>query len=147
VICLDASVVAKLFLQEERSELADALYDALLAAGNPIIAPPLLLIELTNITRKQMRGATGISLTEATAILENLIALPIEIRNPDGLHVLALAIADEFGLPATYDAHYIALAALSSCDFWTDDQRLVHRVGQALPFVRWLGVFVPNAAK
>jgi predicted nucleic acid-binding protein len=57
------------------------------------------------------------------------------------MHMLALDFADTYGLPAAYDAHYLALADLLDCEFWTDDRRLLQRVGRDLPFVRWLGDF------
>jgi predicted nucleic acid-binding protein len=48
----------------------------------------------------------------------------------------ALAIAAAYGLPAAYDAHYVALAQHLDCDLWTDDQRHLCQLGGALPFVR-----------
>ena len=55
--------------------------------------------------------------------------------------MLALDIADAYGLPAAYDAHYLALADLLGCEFWTDDRRLLRQVSHDLLFVRWLGDF------
>ena len=72
----------------------------------------------------------------ATGHLDDFLALPIEFHNPAGLHHRALAIAESHNLPATYDAHYLALAEYLSCELWTDDQRLLRRVGSSLPFVR-----------
>ena len=43
-----------------------------------------------------------------------------------------------------YDAHYLALSQLLGREFWTADQRLLRQVQGALPFVRWLGDFVPS---
>ena len=51
----------------------------------------------------------------------------------------ALALADALGVPATYDAHYLALAEHLGCELWTDDQRLIRIVATSLPFVRWIG--------
>ena len=42
MICLDASVAAKLLLNEEWSEQARLLYRSTLGMCEPIIAPPLL---------------------------------------------------------------------------------------------------------
>jgi predicted nucleic acid-binding protein len=139
MICVDASVAVKWILEEERSDQADALYDATVDAGEPIVAPPLLPLEVTNILRQRMRAQSGISLVTATEFLDAFLALPIEFHNPAGLHHQALVLADAFGLPATYDAHYLALAEDLGCELWTDDQRLMRQVATSLPFVRWLG--------
>jgi predicted nucleic acid-binding protein len=139
MICLDASIVVKLVLNEEWSDQAKSLYRAALSSQTMLVAPPLLPIEVTNIIRKQMRGETGLALTDATVYLEDLLALAIEIHNPPGLHLAALAIANACGLPATYDAHYLALAEFLNCEFWTADWQLYRQAERHLPFVRWIG--------
>jgi len=128
-----------LILNEERSDRARALSEAIVQTGQPIVAPPLLPLEVTNILRQRMRAAAGLSLIDATGHLDDFLALPIEFRNPAGLHRQALALAAALGLPATYDAHYLALAEHLGCELWTDDQRLLRQVGNSLPFVRRLG--------
>jgi predicted nucleic acid-binding protein len=113
LICVDASVAVKWILEEERSDRADALYDATVNAGRLIIAPPLLPLEVTNILRQRMRGQSGISPVTATELLDAFLALPIEFRDPADLHHRALVLADALGLPATYDA--LPLAGRASC--------------------------------
>jgi predicted nucleic acid-binding protein len=143
VICVDASVAVKWILDEERSDLAMALYDAVVLAGQSIVAPPLLPLEVTNILRQRMRADPELSLTVATEQLDDFLALPIDYHNPAGLHHQALVLADALGLPATYDAHYLALAEQLGCELWTDDQRLIRQVATSLPFVRWIGDHLP----
>ncbi|MBM4457262.1 MAG: type II toxin-antitoxin system VapC family toxin [Chloroflexi bacterium] len=41
--------------------------------------------------------------------------------------------------PAAYDAHYLALAEMYTCPFWTADERLFNAVHEALNWVHWLG--------
>jgi predicted nucleic acid-binding protein len=139
VICVDASVAVKWILEEERSDLAMALYSAVVQVGQSIVAPPLLPLEVTNILRQRMRATPGLSLIDATAQLDDFLTLPIDYRNSMGLHHQALVLADALGLPATYDAHYLALAEHLGCELWTDDQRLIRQVATSLPFVRWIG--------
>ncbi len=43
------------------------------------------------------------------------------------LHLVAFEFAGRLGLEAVYDAHYLALAELSSAELWTTDERLVNR--------------------
>jgi predicted nucleic acid-binding protein len=139
MICVDASVAIKWLLKEERSDRAVALYVATTNANQPIVAPPLLPLEITNILRQRMHTQDGISLTRATEHLAAFLDLPIEFHNPAGLHHEAIVLADALDLPATYDAHYLALAEHLGCELWTDDQRLIRRVATSLPFVRWIG--------
>ena len=139
MICVDASVAVKWVLNEERSDLAIDLYEAVVQADRSIVAPPLLPLEVTNILRQRMRVNPEVSLTDATAQLDDFLALPIDYHNPVGLDHQALVLADAFDLPATYDAHYLVLAEHLGCELWTDDQRLLRHVATSLPFVRWIG--------
>jgi predicted nucleic acid-binding protein len=139
MICVDASVAFKLILDEEQSDRALALYQAALWADDPIVAPPLLMFEITNILRQRMRAPQPLSLIEASAFLDDFLDLRIAIRSPAGLHRQALILADDLGLPATYDAHYLALSKQLACDFWTADTRLIRQVQNTLSFVRWIG--------
>jgi predicted nucleic acid-binding protein len=139
VICADASVGIKWILDEERSDRARALNSTAIRTGEIIVAPPLLPIEVTNILRQRMRTREALSLDEASQHLDDFLAFPIEYHSPAGLHYQALVLADALGLPATYDAHYLALAEQLGCELWTDDQRLIRQVATSLPFVRWIG--------
>ena len=49
------------------------------------------------------------------------------------------SLATRFNRPAAYDAHYLALAEMMNCEFWTADRRLFNVVKDELPWVRWLG--------
>jgi hypothetical protein len=56
--------------------------------------------------------------------------------NPRSTRCLAVA---RFGIGATYDAHYLAVAEQEKADFWTIDRRLVSAVAAELPWVNlWL---------
>jgi len=108
------------------------------------VAPALLLFELTNYVRKQMRGQNALASFEAEQLLAGFLALPIEFHSPPGMHQLALRIAHTYDLPAAYDAHYLALSQLLDCEFWTDDIRLLRQVREHRPVVRWLGDYVAS---
>lgn len=138
MICVDASLAVKWILEEDGSDRATALYNAAVQTGEPIVAPLLLPIEVTNILRQQTRAKGGLSLVQATELLDTFLAFSIEFHDPAGLHRQALALAVAHGLPATYDAHYLALAEHFGCELWTDDQRFLQRVRDTAPFVRSL---------
>lgn len=140
MICVDASVAAKWLLEEEHSDKADALYQACVQAGRPLVVPPLLPIELTNLLRRRM-VRDRLSLEQAAQLLERFFTFPVSVINPETLHQKALALAAACDLPATYDAHYLALSQQLGCTFWTNDKNLVNSLGNRLAFVRWLGDF------
>ena len=140
-------MAVKWILAEDYSEQAKSLYRATLRAGEPIVAPPLLPIEVTNILRQCMRLPNGLSRDEATGLHDHFLAFPIAIHSPAVLHRRALLLVDAHGLPAAYDAHYLALAEHLGCDLWTDDRRLLRMVGTAVPFVRWIGSYAAAAGQ
>jgi predicted nucleic acid-binding protein len=146
MICVDASIAAKLVFEEEYYQQARALYRYALTTAERIVAPPLLPIEVTNIVRQRMRRVKApaqglLTTTEAQEALARFLALPIELQLPRALHHVALELAVVHALPAVYDGHYIALAQMLDCEFWSADRKLVEAVQEKLPFVRWIGDF------
>jgi predicted nucleic acid-binding protein len=139
VVCPDASLAIKWVVDgEENQEQARALYRDARGVDEAVIAPGLLTMDVSNILRQSVRRSLLLS-DAAVGLLDRFLAFPIEYRNPDWLSRRALALANAYNLPATYDSHYLALAQHYGCEFWTGDRRLVNALGGRLPFVRWLG--------
>jgi predicted nucleic acid-binding protein len=98
-----------------------------------LVGPPLLWPEV----RSSLHAALWrreISPALARIALERLQAAPIASRSPAGLGAEAWRIADEFGWAKTYDAEYVALAALLRCRLVTADYAL-RRATARLGFV------------
>ena len=143
IAVVDASVGAKwLFPDEERSHLARELLRRSLLGDVRLHAPPLFQAEVANVVRQRMRRS-DVTLERAEALLDRLLAFPISVGTPDGLIKRALRLTERFGLPAIYDAHYLALAEIAGCDVWTDDRRLLRQVSDAFPALRWIGDYRP----
>ena len=138
MICVDASVAAQWFFPEAYSAQADSLLQAALASREPMVAPPLLPSEVMNLLRQRQRAGT-LTLPQAQALLAQFLAVPISLRSPRRVYSRVLELADQYDLPAVYDAHWVALAELLGATFWTADQRLLRAIGTTLPFVRWIG--------
>lgn len=136
---VDASIAAKWLFPEEHSIRALNLLTAATRSAQRMIAPPLFPFEVTNTIRRRMRVA-GFGIDEAIALIAELRMFGVGLISLD-LHEEALVLADRYGLPAAYDAHYLALAEELNCDFWTDDRRLLNTLSGRLPFVRWIGSF------
>ena len=132
---VDASVVAKLYFEEESSEDCVALF-----RSRPyLMAPDLLWAELANIAWK--RCARGqLSPQQANVILNEALRLPIEIVPIRELIHTALELAIQTGRTA-YDCLYIALAIKQACPLITSDRRLVNALarGPLADCVRWVG--------
>jgi len=141
MICVDSSLAGKGLFTEEHSAQADSLLQATLASREPIVAPPLLPSEMMNLLRQRQR-AGALTLPQAQALLSQFLAVPISLRFPRRMYHRVLELADQYALPAVYDAHYVALSELLGATFWTADQRLLRTIGTTLPFVRWIGDYV-----
>ncbi len=102
-----------------------------------VLAPTLLFYEVANALHRYQRAGHLTAAAVALAV-DAALALPIHLHGDAALHREAFALASRLGLPATYDAHYLALAARFGAIFWTADARLVHTVTPALPWVRLL---------
>ncbi len=58
----------------------------------------------------------------------------------------AIELAEQYSLPATYDAHYLALAERNQCEYWTADTRLWNAIAGKLNWVYLLGDYSARAA-
>jgi predicted nucleic acid-binding protein len=141
-VCVDANIVVKWLLTEDDSATAIALGERFRAERNTLVAPPHMPVEVTNVLRTRVREGE-LTPAEGDDLVDIFTALPIEIAAPAGLYRRALELAHRYGRPNVYDTHYVALAELAACDFWTADMRLVNALNGRLPFVRPLPTFVP----
>jgi len=71
------------------------------------------------------------------------LAFDVTLLTFPDLHNRAWQLATQLNRPTAYDAHYLALAKILDCEFWTADQRLVNAAQSTLPWVHWLGEFSP----
>jgi predicted nucleic acid-binding protein len=63
--------------------------------------------------------------------------------NYEEISLRSIKLAHLFGVPAAYDAHYLALAEQQNCEYWTADTRLWNTVKGRLSWIRWLGDYHP----
>ena len=137
-VCIDANLVLKLVLGEDDSPRAIALWRHWIETGIQTVAPPLLAYEVTSVLRvKVHRGLLSIASGDEAFTLVH--AQGIDYHAPPNLHRRAWELAKRFQRPNAYDMHYLALAEILGCPFWTADERLYNAVKEQLSWVRWLG--------
>ena len=129
--CVDASLVVRIL---GANSAALAVWEQLVQLDGDLIAPTLLYYEVANALYQHQR-TRKISVETAQDGLRRAMSLPIELHGDSRLHSRALEIAHEQELPATYDAHYVALAERFRVPLWTCDRRLADARGDGLPEV------------
>jgi predicted nucleic acid-binding protein len=129
--CVDASLVVRIL---DADPAVIPVWERLVQSDGDLIAPSLLHYEVANVLHKQRRS--GLVSAELAALqLDRCLRLPIELYGDAPLHCRALELASEHQLPATYDAHYVALAERFRVPLWTCDRRLAKEIGGGPPEV------------
>jgi predicted nucleic acid-binding protein len=136
-ICVDANLVLRL-VADPADEPIQRLWEHWDSENRRLGAPTLLYYEVANaLCRYQRLGYLSASAVQLS--FRAALALPLELHGEPDLHWRALYLADKFSLPATHDAHYLALAELLGGEFWTADGRLARMVQLSLPWVHLVG--------
>jgi predicted nucleic acid-binding protein len=135
---IDASVGIKLFLEEDMTDKADALFARL--ATDPLArfhVPDLFYIECGNILWRHCRRY-GYPIDQAREALDDLRALALISIPTKALVAGSFDIAVRFGI-TTYDASYVSLAARLAVPLITADTKLVRALAKTPYQLHWLG--------
>jgi predicted nucleic acid-binding protein len=103
-----------------------------------IAAPTLLYYEVASALRRYVHVGE-LQSSGVDEALDAALGLGVVLIGDDALHRRALRFADQLGLAAAYDAHYLALAERLDAELWTTDARLVRGLAGRLPWVRLIG--------
>ena len=137
-VVVDASLAFKWLVKEVYTSEANALGRSWNNQGTRIAAPCLMPVELSNaLHRRVVQG--DLTLEAATQRMESLLSSGLELHQPTHLYSRALELASQFGLGATYDAHYLALAETLGCELWTADEKFFRATSPVARRVRWVG--------
>jgi predicted nucleic acid-binding protein len=136
--CVDASLVVSLVLRSAVGVQAAELWRRWAAEGRTIVAPSLLYYEVCNALHRYVVSGE-VAPDDAADALDAVLDLPIAVEPDADLHREALAAARRFGLPAAYDAHYLAVAERWRADLWTVDRRLHERMRSQVTWVHRVG--------
>lgn len=141
-VVVDTSIVVKWALNESDSPKALALLESWTKENTVVLAPAILAYEITNAIYQHVRR-NEIDIQKAQQLVTRIFHTEIVFlfSQDSTLSLRAMNLAYAFSLPATYDAHYLALAEMKSCELWTADTRLWNAVQGKLKWVRWLGEY------
>lgn len=132
---VDASVILSAFFPDEDQLQAQALIREHVMGRVELVAPTLLLYEVTNaVVQARRRGR--ITDEQAEKILSSFEGLGITLRPVTWQQVLPLALRFD---RSAYDAAYLALAKISEQPLVTADRRLYNAVHERLDWVQWMG--------
>jgi len=126
-IVVDASVALRWFVETEGAD--EAL--GLLQSEDPLIAPELVVAEVSNAAWKLVR-AKEIDRNHGARIVAAVSSSFSNLVSTPRLASRAFRVALELGHPI-YDCLYLSLADLEDCVLVTADRRLMRRVEQT----RW----------
>ena len=142
-ICLDSSVLIKVFVEEEDSNKALHLINNIIEQKQLIVLPAFACLEIGTVLLKKQRK--GLSLHDAGDIWLKLRSFPgIEYLEDETLLDLAWTISRSLEMPTLYDAAFLAAAELIAlttgeiCEFWTADERLCNLLNGRKEYIRLL---------
>ena len=135
-VVVDSSVIAKWFVPEPDSVLAQRVMTDTLAAGGRLIVLDLIFVEVTNVIWKKYRQKR-ITLAEARESLVDLMNCPLNAEPAARLLDPALELAMKYDR-AVYDALFVALAQDLGVKGVTADQPLYNAMHADFPQIMLL---------
>ena len=132
---IDASILVKLFFEEEHSDTSVAY----VKDAKELLAPDLLWVEAANVVWKRLRRGE-LSAADAGGLVDEMLRVPIVTHGHAGLVSSALALAAETRR-TVYDCLYLALAIRENIPLLTGDERLANALaaGPYAKRVRFVG--------
>ncbi len=137
-VVVDASLAAMWVMPEAHSIRALAVAERWEKERTRLLAPCLLLAEVTNALYKRV-VRREVRLETAQRALDIILDFAIEIREEPGLSSRAMEWANRLNQASAYDGQYVALAEHAHCELWTGDRRLYKAARRHVGWVHWIG--------
>jgi predicted nucleic acid-binding protein len=125
--CVDASFVVSWLIPSDGSAAVAEEWTAYAEGRDEYVAPPLVYPETISVIRR-MAHRKLLTEREAEDLVADFLELEIPTPLPRGLYRRAYDLATRYQQPKAYDACYLAMADLLSCDLVTLDARLFNSV-------------------
>ena len=144
-VVVDTSVAIKWAIKEEDSHKALGLLSEWIDRETMILAPALLSYEAANVFHQHVRKGL-LPFEEAKQALSKIIfdIITFDFTDAPDLCIRAMLLAQQFRLPAAYDAQYLALAESKACELWTADLRMWNSLRGKLSWVHWMPDYSPS---
>ena len=140
-VVVDASLAVNWVLEEDQTAEARATLHEWQTRGARRIVLSWFGCEVANVLYKRVRKR-ALSVLDAQIAIDALLQdVTVHDVEPD-VSKRALEIAYQLGNPASYDAHYVALAECLGCEIWTADERFWNSAGAGFSFLKWIGNIV-----
>ncbi|UNC92105.1 type II toxin-antitoxin system VapC family toxin [Candidatus Contubernalis alkaliaceticus] len=141
-ICLDTSVLVKVFFEEQDSSKAVFLMQNIIEKNQIIILPSFAWAEMGSIIRKKIRSKQ-ITFQDGEEIWTNYTNFPgIEYLEGDSIIHRAWKISCSFDMPTLYDAAFLAVSeeirekTKKTCELWTADEKLINSLRGKKQYVK-----------
>lgn len=138
LICADANFIVRLVSSQVPNSTFIILWEEWKVDQITVVAPTLFYYEVTNALYR-MSKAGQMTIEQAKEALTDALSFNITLyghRQLPNLHQTAFDLVNQFNLPASYDAHYLALAQHLNCDFYTGDKRLYNTVKNQISWIK-----------
>ncbi len=135
MVVVDASLVVKWLVSEIDSDRATQLLLDWARNGILIVAPIMILTEVSNVLHKKAQNQT-VNIRDTRRLLDQLSNLLL--LDYIAMHERAIEMASFLGEQDAYDCHYLALAEHLDCDFWTADRAFHNAAQERFPRVRYI---------
>lgn len=134
-LVIDASVLVKMFFEEEHSE-ASVRH---VKQATELLAPDLLWVEAANVVWKRLRRGE-LDAADAPALIQEMLRVPIVTHRNFDLVASATILAADTGR-TVYDCLYLALAIQENICVLTADERFANalRAGPYAKHMRFVG--------
>jgi predicted nucleic acid-binding protein len=132
---IDASVLVKLFFEEDHSEAAERWVQT----TSELLAPELIWAEAANVVWKRSRRG-DLDREDASEIAAHMLRLPLQTRPSADLLPDAIELALRFDR-TVYDSLYVVLAVKTKSVVISGDKRLVRALADTplAKHIVWIG--------
>ena len=138
MVVVDASLVVKMVVPEQFSDLAKALALSWDVQGIELAAQDFMASEYASALRKKIREEM-LTRDDAKRLMSELYQSGIAFSPSRSFHNRAIDLSVQLNQRLAYDSHYLALAESLDCDFWTADRPFYRAARGSHPRVRWIG--------
>ncbi|MDJ0737317.1 MAG: type II toxin-antitoxin system VapC family toxin [Nostocaceae cyanobacterium] len=142
IVCVDASLIVRFLADINPDSIYQQKWHQWQTKEYTLVAPTLLVYEVCNAFHRAV-VAGHITREESEEFLDRAVNLGLIFYGDAELHPQAFEIAQRYSLPATYDAHYLALAERLGIELWTANRRLFNAVQSSLAWIKLLNAPKP----